>query len=67
MAEPFADFNRDYLRRTYVAAKDYFSLPVEGLRRFGIEPEQRFADYPQNLLLGIGVVLGRVARPRPAQ
>jgi len=61
MCEPFADFNRDKLRRRYVAAKDYFSLPSEGLRRFGLAPLHIFSGYPQNLQLGVGVVVAAKA------
>ncbi len=59
LVEPFADANRDPLRRAYVAAKDYFSLPVAGLRDFGIEPIHTSRAFPQNVRLGIELVLGR--------
>jgi hypothetical protein len=60
MAEPFADFNRDPLRRNYVRAKQYFTLNIEELKTFGIEPITVFSDLPQALRMGIGVVVGRV-------
>ena len=59
LVEPFADAQTDGLRRTYVAAKDYFSLPVEGLRRFGIVPEHRTRAFPQSTTLGIELVSAR--------
>lgn len=59
LVEPFADANRDPLRRTYVAAKDYFSLPVEGLAAFGIAPAFTSRAFPQNICLGIELVVGR--------
>jgi SAM-dependent methyltransferase len=59
LIEPFADANADPLRRAYVAAKDYFSLPVAGLKDFGIEPIHTSRDFPQNVRLGIELVLGR--------
>ncbi|MGH6718245.1 MAG: class I SAM-dependent methyltransferase [Alphaproteobacteria bacterium] len=58
--EPFADANRDALRRAYVAAKDYFSLGVDGLRDFGIEPVHWSRAFPQNVCLGIELVVGRI-------
>lgn len=60
LTEPFADFNRDPLRSTYVAAKDYFSLPVAGLESFGITPLRATNAFPQNVCLGIGMVVGRL-------
>jgi predicted O-methyltransferase YrrM len=59
LVEPFADAQTDGLRQTYVAAKDYFSLPVEGLRRFGIAPVHRTRAFPQNTTLGIELVAAR--------
>ncbi len=59
LVEPFADANRDPLRRCYVAAKDYFSLPVDGLPDFGIAPIHRDRAFPQNVCLGIELVVGR--------
>ena len=58
--EPFADFNPSPLNRNFVAAKDYFSLSVAGLSRFGIEPTHTFDDFPQKLTLGQGLVAGKV-------
>lgn len=63
LVEPFADANQDTLRRSYVAAKDYFSLPVAGLRTFGIEPVHTSRAFPQNTCLGIELVVGRRAAP----
>lgn len=59
LVEPFADANQDPLRRDYVAAKDYFSLPVAGLRPFGIEPQHTTRAFPQNTCLGIELVVGQ--------
>jgi SAM-dependent methyltransferase len=59
LVEPFADANRDRLRRAYVAAKDYFSLPVTGLEAFGIAPVFTSRAFPQNIRLGIELVVGR--------
>jgi len=58
LVEPFADANRDPLRHTYVAAKDCFSLPVAGLGAFGIVPVFTSRAFPQNILLGIELVVG---------
>jgi SAM-dependent methyltransferase len=57
--EPFADFNRDPLRASYVAAKDYFSLPIAGLREFGLEPILTVGEFPMNITLGVGLVVAR--------
>lgn len=59
--EPFAEFNQDDLRRNYVGAKDYFSLPHEQLRKFGIQVIMTYKDFPQKLTLGAGLVLGKVS------
>ncbi|MGD9850327.1 MAG: class I SAM-dependent methyltransferase [Nitrospirales bacterium] len=59
--EPFAEFNRDDLRRNYVGAKDYFSLPHEQLQKFGIQVIMTYKDFPQKLTLGAGLVLGKVS------
>lgn len=59
--EPFAEFNQDDLRRNYVGAKDYFSLPHEHLRKFGIQVIMTYKDFPQKLTLGAGLVLGKVS------
>ena len=60
MLEPFADFNTSPLNRDFVRAKDYFSLPVAGLSRFGIEPTFTHDDFPQKLTLGQGLVVAKV-------
>lgn len=60
LVEPFADANRDDLRRTYVKAKEYFSLSVAELPRFGIEPIFQTHAYPQKTTLGIETVVARV-------
>jgi len=60
LLEPFAEFNQDELRRNYVGAKDYFSLPHEQLKKFGIQVVMTYKDFPQKLTLGAGLVLGKV-------
>lgn len=61
LLEPFADFNTSALNRNFVTAKDYFSLPVDGLRRFGLTPTLTFDQFPQKLTLGQGLVIGKMA------
>lgn len=56
LCEPFADFQRSSLQRRYVAAKDYFSLASEELPRFGIEPTHVVGEFPQNVVMGVGLV-----------
>ncbi|MCA9461555.1 MAG: class I SAM-dependent methyltransferase [Nitrospirales bacterium] len=58
--EPFFEFNQDDLRRNYVGAKDYFSLPHAELKKFGIQVLMTYKDFPQKLTLGAGLVLGKV-------
>ena len=62
MVEPFADFNKSALNRNFVAAKDYFSLPVAELDRFGITPAVTYDDFPQKLTLGQGLVVGKTGQ-----
>ena len=59
MIEPFADFNRDPLRRACTKAKGYFSLGLGDLKRFGLEPVFVFDDIPQKITLGAGLVVTR--------
>jgi SAM-dependent methyltransferase len=59
MIEPFADFNRDPLRRACTRAKGFFSLRVHELARFGLEPIFVFDDMPQKITRGAGLVLAR--------
>jgi SAM-dependent methyltransferase len=59
MIEPFADFNRDPLRRTYARAKGYFSLAVCDLKRFGLTPVFAYDDIPHKITRGAGLVVAR--------
>lgn len=59
LLEPFADFNQSTLNKNFVRAKDYFSLPVADLARFGITPLHTYDDFPQKLTLGQGLVVGK--------
>lgn len=56
--EPFADFQTSPLRRRYIAAKDYFSLRSDELPRFGIRPTHVVGEFPQNVVMGVGLVCG---------
>ena len=60
LCEPFADFNDDPLRRDYVYSKNYFSMSLSDLQNFGIRTIAHNHHFPQNVRLGIGIVLGRV-------
>ncbi|NQV19935.1 MAG: class I SAM-dependent methyltransferase [Rhodospirillales bacterium] len=60
LLEPFADFNQSALNKNFVRAKDYFSLPVADLARFGITPLHTYDNFPQKLTLGQGLVVGKV-------
>jgi SAM-dependent methyltransferase len=57
MIEPFADFNRDPLRRTYSRAKGYLSLAISDLKRFGLTPILAFDDIPHKITRGAGLVV----------
>lgn len=59
MVEPFADFNRDPLRRNYVEAKDYFSLRADQLREHGLEPVFDYGAIPHKIHLGVGFIVAR--------
>ena len=62
MVEPFAEFNHDSIQLNYVRAKDYFSLPYSELVQFGIMPTLTFHDFPQQITLGAGLVVGTVSK-----
>lgn len=57
--EPFTDFNRDPLQSLATRAKNYISLGVADLRRHGFEPIFEFADWPQKITNGAGMVVCR--------
>jgi SAM-dependent methyltransferase len=59
MIEPFADFNRDPLRKACTRARGYFSLGLRDLKRFGLEPVFVFDDIPHKITLGAGLVVAR--------
>jgi len=61
MIEPFADFNDDARRRLAHRAKNYFSMRLEDLPGAGLEPLIVFADWPQKISEGIGLVYSRVS------
>ncbi|WP_020178134.1 class I SAM-dependent methyltransferase [Methylopila sp. M107] len=62
LVEPFLDENKDPLRALSKKAKDHLRLSVDDLKRFGLEVEWRFSDWPQKLTEGVGVVVARVVR-----
>ena len=59
--EPFAEFNNNPHRRLAQKAKNYLSLPVEALPAHGLLPKLVFADWPQKLHEGVGLVYCEVA------
>jgi SAM-dependent methyltransferase len=61
--EPFADFNQDWLQRTYVSTKAYFAMPLADLDKFGIDLIHRDIAMPYNIELASGLVIGR-KRPK---
>lgn len=60
MIEPFADFNDDKRRRLAHRAKNFFSMRLDELPAAGLEPLIVFADWPQKISEGIGLVYSRV-------
>ncbi len=58
--EPFADFNDDWLRRTYVATKRYWAMPLSELDEYGVDLIHSDLDMPYNIELASGLVIGRV-------
>ncbi|MEE8454909.1 MAG: class I SAM-dependent methyltransferase [Limibaculum sp.] len=61
MIEPFADFNDDKQRRLAHRAKNFFSMRLDELPDAGLEPLIVFADWPQKISEGVGLVYCRVS------
>ena len=57
--EPFPDFNREPLMSLATRTKNYISLPVDELPRYGFEPVFRFSDWPHKITNGAGMVVCR--------
>jgi len=57
MLEPFPDFNQTKLQKTYTTARDYFSVPICELSKFGFEVIEIFSDFPSKIYRGAGFVL----------
>jgi SAM-dependent methyltransferase len=57
--EPFPDFNRDPLQILATKVKNYISLGIDELSRYGFEPVFRFGDWPQKITNGAGMVVCR--------
>lgn len=57
--EPFADANRSLLRRAHVFGRDYFRGKVEHMGQYGLEPLWATMDFPQEVQLGVALVLSR--------
>ena len=57
--EPFPDFNREPLMSLATRAKNYISLTVDELPRYGFEPVFRFSDWPHRITNGAGMVVCR--------
>jgi len=55
MVEPFADFNQDRHRNRAIKAKNYFSLFVDDMSRYGLKTQAVFGNWPQKLSEGIGL------------
>jgi len=57
MIEPFPDFNKTPLRRLYTKTRDYFSVPVNQLPLFSLNPVAITGDFPSKIFRGVGFVL----------
>jgi len=57
--EPFPDYNREPLMALATRAKNYISLTVDELPRYGFEPVFRFSDWPHKITNGAGMVVCR--------
>ena len=57
--EPFPDFNREPLMSLATRAKNYISLTVDELPRYGFESVFRFSDWPHRITNGAGMVVCR--------
>lgn len=55
--EPFGEWNREPIRRNYVAMKRYLTMRADELPRFGLVPVFQYADMPQRPHLGVGIVV----------
>jgi SAM-dependent methyltransferase len=64
MVEPFADYNDDRRRSLAHRAKNYFSMRLADLPGAGLEPLFIFAEWPQKISEGIGLVYCRVSARR---
>jgi SAM-dependent methyltransferase len=57
--EPFREVNRGLWRRLNVISRDYYRGSIRELSLYGLEPIWATADFPQELMLGTGLVLSR--------
>jgi ubiquinone/menaquinone biosynthesis C-methylase UbiE len=57
--EPFKDFNLDPLQSLVTHAKNYISLNVSDLRKYGFDPIFQFADWPHKIKNGKGMIVCR--------
>jgi len=63
MFEPFADWNSTPARRAKIAASGYFSVRVDELSSYGLQPILATDDMPTKLNYGIGLVVARTGQP----
>ena len=63
MLEPFKEFNREIERYYFTKSREYFSVPIEDLSKYGLLPSLVFNDFPSKILRGVGLVL---ADPTPS-
>ncbi|HET7681146.1 MAG TPA: class I SAM-dependent methyltransferase [Xanthobacteraceae bacterium] len=59
MFEPFAEWNKNPLRRALISSRGYFAAGFADLRRYGFEPVFTSGDMPTKFAYGVGLVIAR--------
>ena len=59
MFEPFAEWNKNPMRRGRISSRGYFAASFADLRRYGFEPVFTSGDMPTKLAYGVGLVVAR--------
>jgi SAM-dependent methyltransferase len=57
--EPFQEVNRGFWRYLNILSRDYYRGSIDDLANYGLEPIWATTDFPQELMLGTGLVLSR--------
>ena len=57
--EPFNNSNRSRFLKRVKKAKNHFSLNVEELAKYGLQPNAYFDSWPQKLKMGVGLTVAQ--------